>query len=327
LVDHSSVRRLPVTSTRTINGWLVHTAAIAVVVVFAQRARGQDEIGDVEEANVPIAARVRPEIDEQEFLRRLLGGPASMERVQDILEVRLQAQLEVVEREYNLTPDQSQKLSLAGQGDIKHFRDRVDEARRRFLAGARDRNQLFALLRQPNPFQIALAGGIFGEGSLFAKTFARVVSRQQVEGAARIRLAGEKAWYRSAIAETVDKLSRSLSLTPDQRRRFESLLAEHTAPPKKSGDSGVAYVMFQAARLPRFELEPIFDDDQRRLLWRLLESYENIEEFLKDDGFLFEPPPLTPHSHRTPKNRSNVTSRRDKTVQDERPTLEKVAHS
>jgi len=286
------------TPTPRINRWQVRTAMVLAVLVIAPLVRGQEDIGDPDDGDVAMAVPLRLRLDEQGFLQSLLGGPKSIDTLREILEFRLQRQLETTDRECHLTPEQNQKLTLAGQGDIKRFVNRVNEARRTFLAVEGERDARVFLMRESKRFQSALAMGVFGEGSLFAKTFAKVISRQQLADAARYRLERELARHRAAIAETVAKLSRSLSLKAEQRRRFESVLAEQTPPPQKSGDSRVAYVMFQAARLPRSKLEPIFDQAQRQLLWKLLESYENIEEFLKDDGFIFDTPPLVRHSLR-----------------------------
>jgi hypothetical protein len=313
--------------TRRINGWLGRTAMISAILIATPALCAQEETGDLEEAGAAIAIPRRPGLDEQGFLRSLLGGPNSTETLQEVLEFRLERRLEETEREYHLSPDQKNKLALAGRGDIKRFVDRVNEVRNQFLLVQSDRIEISTLLRNSKSFQKEIATGVFGDNSLFAKTFAKVISRQQVADAARSRRERELAWHRGVIADTVAKLSRSLSLTQGQRQRFERVLAEETTPPKKSGDSGVAYVMFQAARLPRSKLEPIFDEDQRRLLWKFLESYENIEEFLKDDGFIFDAPPLARHSCWAPGNHYMGKQTRGKTVQHAISTLEEVGCS
>ncbi len=61
-------------------------------------------------------------------------------------------------------------------------------------------------------------------------------------------------------------LARSLGLTDDQRRRFETLLLEETRPPEQFGVDDYQVVMSQAARIPEARIRPIFDD----LQWRIL---------------------------------------------------------
>ncbi|MGO9915326.1 MAG: hypothetical protein ACLQIB_11515 [Isosphaeraceae bacterium] len=310
-------------TTARINGCLVRITMVAAILVVEQTVSAQEDAGDLGD-DAPIAFTPRPRRDEPWFLRTVLGGPTSIETAREILEFRLQRQLEETDRECRLAPDQKKKLELAGRGDIKHFLDRINEVRTQFLAVERDRNEVSVLLRESRSFRSALTTGVFGEGSLFAKTFARVIGPQQAADAARFRLEREMARYRDAVAETVAMLSRSLSLTTEQRRRFVSVLTAETRPPEQSGDSRVAYVMFQAARMPRSKLEPIFDDDQRRLLWKLLKSYENIEEFLKDDGFVFDAPPLARHSLWAPGNEFKARFPRDKASWQRGTTLEKM---
>jgi hypothetical protein len=314
-----------VNTTPQISGWLVRAATAAFVLVVAPIVLAQEDPEDLADANAPGRGARSRGLDEPGFLRGLLGGPSSIDRAKVILEFRLQKILEEAHREYSLTTDQKTKLELAGRGDIKHFLDRVNETRNKFLVVQSDRNEVFMLLRESKSFQQALAAGLFHDGSLYSKTFARAITREQSARAAKLRLARELARHRAAIVDTVAKLSRSLSLTTEQRQRFESVLAWQTKPPEKSGDSGIAYVMFQAARLPRSKLEPIFDQDQRRMLWKFLESYENIEEFLKDDGFIFDAPPRVREPRWKTSHRPWARNPRNRTVRDERLPLERMS--
>lgn len=276
--------------TRAKKGWLVGLATGLAILFVAPRIGAQEDAEDLPEVGAAVkVARANP-WTERQFLGSILGGPATIASERRFLEARLQEKLGNCS-DFGLSGDQRAKLELAGRGDIKHFLDRVDEVRQRFLAAQGDRFAVTALIRECKSFPNAIRVGVFEEGSLFAKTFARVVTREQFAHATTARLERERGLYREAIADTVAKLSRSMSLTDDQRQRFASVLLSETRPPAKSGDSRVAFVMYKAARVPRSKLEPIFDADQRRLLWKLLESYEHIEEFLKDDGFVFEVAP------------------------------------
>jgi hypothetical protein len=277
----------------------VRPAVVVAMLATAPLARAQEADGTPAPADaLAVAAPRRVQFDEQAFVGSLLGGAniKSIGAAREILEDRLDKQLAQSSIEYNLTPQQKDKLALAGRGDIKRFLDRVDEACAKFRIVQGNRKDIAVLLGESKSFRTAVASGVFTDGSLFAKTFAKVVNGEQIAHAARFRLEREQTRYREAVVETVGKLSRCLSLTNDQRQRFVSVLIGETKPPQKSGDSEVAFVMFQAARLPRAKLEPLFDEDQRGLLWKLFEHYENIEDFLKDDGFVFDVPPAARHS-------------------------------
>jgi hypothetical protein len=318
---------MTVMPTRSKNGWLVRAATVLAVITAGPLVCAQDDLDDDKAADAAIAVLPRVQLDEQGFLRILFSGPKSINAVRAVLEFRLEQQLEVIGRECELTPKQIATLRLAGQGDIKRFLDRVNEVCARFQLAQGDRNQINSLLRESKWLQVALANGVSGDGSLFAKASVRVISREQRAHAAKYRFERERTRHREAIAETVSKLSRSMSLTNDQRQRFVSVLAAETRPPEKSGDSRIAYVMFQAARLPRSMLEPVFDEDQRRLLWKLLESYENIEEFLKDDGFVFDLPPGAPHCRVAPGDFSKPRQPRGCPAEFDDSQLERTATS
>ncbi len=81
-------------------------------------------------------------------------------------------------------------------------------------------------------------------------------------------------------------LARSLGLTDDQRRRFETLLLEETRPPKEFGVADYQIVMYQAAKIPEAKLKPIFDDLQWRTLRRELAVAGNQEPWLKKQGLV-----------------------------------------
>ena len=79
-------------------------------------------------------------------------------------------------------------------------------------------------------------------------------------------------------------LARSLGLTDDQRRRFETLLLEETRPPSEFGTADYLVVMYQAARIPEARIKPIFDDLQWRVLSDELALARNQERGLRKDG-------------------------------------------
>jgi hypothetical protein len=199
-----------------------------------------------------------------------------------------------------VTPAQRAKLALAGRGDIKHLLDRAENLRRAFAADAGDREGFRACLHQATLLQQAMAAPICQDGSLLAKTMKRVITPGQFALAAARRRQRETRIHQDAISATVSTLARALSLSADQRGRFKQLLLEETRPPARSGDSHVAFVMFQTSRLSRAKLHPIFDDDQWRMLQRFLSAYEHVDEFLKDDGFVFGDIPRAPPSESSP---------------------------
>jgi hypothetical protein len=268
--------------------WYVPTAIVVALLTVAPRLYAREELVDEAESDRAVVAVRSKGIGVRAFLGIVFDGHSSTETAGRFLEACLRKRLDVIQAEYHLTLEQSSRLQLAGRGDIKRFLDRVGETQKNVVAVRNDRGQVAALMREYATLKNSTGGEVPQDGSLFAKTFCAVVTGEQAARAAKLRREREQTRYREAIAETVGKLSRALSLTAEQRERFIRILVTESSPPEKSGDSRVAYVMFQAARLPRSKLAPIFDEDQRRVWWQFFESYENIEEFLRDDGFVFD---------------------------------------
>jgi hypothetical protein len=281
-------------------GFILIATVLSIIGVGGRLCAQDDEPvpdaqqGAADQAQNPRIRVLRPRVFRQTWggaqVSSFVFGKARTEAgAHHLLSSRLQARLREVERDYGLTPAQREKLHLAGQGDIKHFFDRLDNLKRKFLAMDDDQIQSSRLLMQEaGNLQKEIEEGILGADSLFSKTMTRTVTSDQVANAAAIGRTREILRHRTTVSETVATLSRALSLTSEQRRQFQKLLLEEIQPPRKSGDSRVAYVMFQATRISREKLRAIFEDDQWQLLCRFLSSYEDMEEFLKDDGFILD---------------------------------------
>jgi hypothetical protein len=257
---------------------------------LAARAQFDGKADPFTVVDVPVQVLNRPTWSQAQFDSYLFGKARTAAVAQGRLEAKLDCRLDAVVLDYALTPAQRAKLALAGRGDIKHFLSDAEDLRRRFAVASGDRDGFRACLAEATCFQKTLDTGIFNGGSLFAKIMARTVTADQIAHAHLMACQREAAYHREAVGVTVRTLARALSLSAEQRSRFEALLLEETHPPARSGDSHVAFVMFQAARLSRAKLHPIFDDEQWRMLRGFLSNYENLEEFLKDDGFVFEKP-------------------------------------
>ena len=86
----------------------------------------------------------------------------------------LQSKVKSAAMTYHLTDSQRAKLRLAGRGDIKHFFDHVEDRRRNFEADRHNFKTGFAALERLDSLTEIYREGVFGAGSLFAKTLARI---------------------------------------------------------------------------------------------------------------------------------------------------------
>jgi hypothetical protein len=100
---------------------------------------------------------------------------------------RLWQKVAAVNRACGLTAVQSQKLELAGRGDIHRFFEQAAEMRSKFeaiqLVEGGDQRELlkrvFALVQESRPLRGTFDSGPFGEGSLFAKSLRRMLTPEQ----------------------------------------------------------------------------------------------------------------------------------------------------
>jgi hypothetical protein len=222
------------------------------------------------------------------FERRVFGDQRDEAAARLEAETALAHRVDYLRLAARLADDQGRKLRAAGRGDIKRFFDRFAEAREK-MAGTLDQRALGLLIAgeaRPLAEEWAMLQKV--EGPIFTKTFDRTLTddhRAAIEKENRDRLAFR---LRADVRWTTVLLARSLGLKDDQRRRLESLLLERTIPPKKFETSDYVIVMFQASRIPEYEIRPIFDDLQWRVMAQEFAAVQRYELHLKRGGFLPE---------------------------------------
>ncbi|MDB5349867.1 MAG: hypothetical protein JWN86_1114 [Planctomycetota bacterium] len=200
-------------------------------------------------------------------------------------------QIEDVERTCGLTEDQKKKLQLAGQGDVKHFFDRVAEKKRRFQLVKNDQNKIGQIFQEIQPLQTALATGPFDHGSIFYKTILKTLDPPQAAKYTRSLREKTAFRYRAKVELVIANLDESIGLRADQRKKLVALITEETRPPKRYGQYDYYIVMLQASRLPESALKPIFTDTQWKVMQRQMAQVVRLEPFLKSNGFVPEDEP------------------------------------
>ena len=265
---------------------------MAAMVIVGDVARSQDDREAVEqpvEAN-PQAWRVRAErrlvrlnnnAIERRFMRRLGEGLESTETLEKLLASRIRDLKDV----YGLTELQMKKLHLAGRGDIKRFVDRLDSlVKRTTAADFGDDSNLGIDLRDLEKTRERL----FDEGSLFSKTVVNTLSPDQLARIEEDVRHNNLRLYRDAVTQAARGLAGLANLSTKQTEELSNLILAETRAPRRFGQSDYALVMFQASQLPESKLKPIFVDAQWKLLKQHLASWNDAEQFLKSEGFVFD---------------------------------------
>jgi len=118
------------------------------------------------------------------------------------LEVQLRSRIVQIDRVCALTPAQTEKLRLAGRGDIHRFFERVEAIRLKIDAASEwDADDLRTLMQRVVPLisdgralrEEALDVNFFGAGSLFAKALHKVLTADQAARRASDALPGSVA--------------------------------------------------------------------------------------------------------------------------------------
>ena len=213
----------------------------------------------------------------------------------DQLELRLAGRIREIEADCHLTAAQVKKLQLAGRGDIKRFMDRVNSIASTMEGPGSSIEDLRAARLEMIDLDSRATERLFGDDSLFCKTLASTLDRDQVAAREKAFLERNIVRHRTAVGRAVKALQSNLGMNDDQCTRLTELLLREARPPRKFGDApDVALVLFQASRIPTAEIRPIFDDAQWRIVSRWMAIYiqgASGEKTLKRNGFVFDDAP------------------------------------
>src|SRR5262245_29289717 len=162
---------------RRFSTWVSRAALVlAVASMVAPQSEGQPRQHTEPDSEL-LDAR------QQAFDNALLGEGLNAKAARRLLEGRLTEKVAIVDRFCRLTSAQTQRLHLAGRGDIKRFFDRIDSLRSTFQERPEDENDRAwadRLKVEAGAFRRALNSGAFEEGSLFAKILRTTLTADQL---------------------------------------------------------------------------------------------------------------------------------------------------
>jgi hypothetical protein len=97
------------------------------------------------------------------------------------LEKFLEYEVQIVAHVCALTEAQTQKLQLAGRGDIERLAEGIRERKMKVPLVENDEKQVAELLAEITQLQRKIESGPFGEGALFRRTLEKVLTPEQAE--------------------------------------------------------------------------------------------------------------------------------------------------
>ena len=199
------------------------------------------------------------------------------------MENQLKAKLASLSSEFELNDNQTQKLLLAGTGDIKDFFAAVEVIRDEFK-DEQDQNKINEVYQRVQPLQMKLQRGIFSGSSILAKVSIRTLDEEQrakYEENEKKRFA---AAYRSAIKMTISELEKSMPFTAVQRKEIVAIL-EDTPPPRNFGQYVPYYVLFQLSKEQK-QVEEILGPGQAKAMKQAFQQGQQMAQFLRQNGFI-----------------------------------------
>ncbi len=266
----------------------LYAVGVAAMLATSSTTLAQD-LDEKEE--VPVVQNVF-ELHESNFDQWVFGQAGRANSAKEQLDSLLMLSVGEVERACNLSEAQKKKLLLAGHGDIKHFMDRVAEARRVFDLLRRDQNNINEIYQETVPLSATLKAGLFGTDSFFHKTIGATLDPDQAARYRKSILEKNQFRYRAKVRLAINNLDNAIGFSGEERQRLTDLVLEQTKPPEKpAGQYETQVVLLKIARIPEAKIRPIFDEARWKLLKVQFQQARAFEQFLQGQGFLDDPEP------------------------------------
>ncbi|SIO58141.1 hypothetical protein SAMN05444166_5575 [Singulisphaera sp. GP187] len=225
-------------------------------------------------------------IDESTFDSWVFGNSRNATNARARLDSMLELKLAELDRVARLTEAQKKKLELASRGDIKRFFDQVAVKRQTFDLVRRDRQKFGMFYQEIQPLQQALQRGLFGDGSLFAKTVKKSLDDGQAVAFDALNAQRRQFQRQARLGRLLVTLDHSVGLDQDQRQRLTKLIVEETRSPIRPSSYDLYCVLIQLAQLPEDRIKPIFHDSQWLAIHQLLAQSKAYKQIMRREGVL-----------------------------------------
>ncbi len=204
-------------------------------------------------------------------------------KAREHLENQIRLSMDALDRECGLSEEQSQKLWLAGQGDMARFFHEVDEIRREFR-GQQDQNKINQVWQRLQPLQMKMQSGLFGRDSIFRKVAETTLNEEQTRQQREDQARRAEFAYRASVKIVVAQIESSSPLRARQREQLVELL-EQTRPPKMFGPQVHYYVLWQFSK-SQDQIAKFLDEAQLEALRPMINQGGAMQQFLKQGGYL-----------------------------------------
>ncbi len=217
-----------------------------------------------------------PFFTDEHFDQWVAGDAGSLDRWYHQFEVRLIQEIDAIANDCGLSGPQKQKLTLAGQGDLKRLHDRVEAGRRGFHKIPRqreNRKQVLDFAKELISSRPFILAELFDGGSILAKSLAKTLTPKQLEAYAKGK---RERWFlenRREFEAFLENEMNILRLTPDQRKSLVGSFANASIPLERGTEPRVMFMQI-FSMVPDEEVRPILDNRQWTLYSNRRSSYQ-----------------------------------------------------
>jgi hypothetical protein len=198
-------------------------------------------------------------------------------------EESLRTYLMLIQKAAALTPEQRNKLELAGRIDIHRFFSDYASAKRTVTFGlltSEELQQTFLQMQQAvQPMATRYEAGLYDESSLLAKTLVTTLGPDQREKLSDLFEERKRTQYEHQIRLTLAMIDHKLPLTQKERITITTLLLTKTDPPTPAPSPKrlVFPVLRQMASIEQELLELFTSDEEAAVIRELIQVGNEAE--------------------------------------------------
>ena len=259
---------------------------------MVQEAAEEPETDDEEIPNEQQPGVVFGGIDESKFEAKIWNGIVNSAAAGKArLQTQLDLQIAEIARICQLTEAQSQKLKLAGGGDIKRFFDRYTKLREQFLKVRFDQDLVNDFWAELQPLQMEIQSGLFHDESMLLRVVPKTLDDAQRAIYEEETLARRTFRMLAKLELLLVAADDSLGLMIDQRERLTELCKRHVRPLRRFSQYDSDVILYELSRIPDDEVRKILDADQMKAWQQATAQGRRKEQFLRQNKLLPEDEP------------------------------------
>ena len=271
-------------------GWGNHGTAIVVAQVI--------EFTEVDPARQNAAADLQQrgqfELPDNFLEAQIMGGMGGGENrgIEAVLNESLQLRIDSLDRVCLFSDSQRQDLEFAGQGDIRRFLVRMEQAKDKAFKLREsleplDQEKWQKLWQEvwpiTQPLQQQVQNGVHDTDSLFGKVVRSLLSPEQQSRYDMERQEQIRFRYHAMIDQFVADICERMPLTVVNRETLIRMIRELPEPTRIPGNDGMAsyYVAWKISQIPEDQLRPMLPDNDWKLISRFMGQVRGMSEHIK----------------------------------------------